>query len=150
MLVCLAQTKGLPVVFTLYFNNDDSGTNAGPGTSRISVVGAGGTPEGTTSRRKLLQSRSRFTRNLIFNHDLFNCAIVGGCSVQSHSATSNTYACGQQVSPLCAPRSGFLYAFIPTYRRTLLLQQLCQLALPRSLKRAWHPGNMSVLNAMSC
>ena len=93
-------------MFTLYFNNDDSGTNAGAGTSRISVVGAGGTPEGTTSRRKLLQGRRRFTRNLIFNHDLFNCAIVGGCSVQAHSATSNTYACGQQVSPLCAPRSG--------------------------------------------
>ena len=62
-----AQTPGLPVVFTLYFNNDDSGTNAGPGSSRITTVGAGGTPEGTTSRRKLLQ-RSRFTANLIFNH----------------------------------------------------------------------------------
>ncbi|KAK9845301.1 hypothetical protein WJX81_002824 [Elliptochloris bilobata] len=93
-------TPGLPVVFTLYFNNDDSGTNAGQGTSRISMVGAGGTPEGTTSRRKLLQ-RTRFTSNLVFNHDLFDCTIVSGCSVQTHSATSNTYACSQQVSPFC-------------------------------------------------
>ena len=38
-----------------------------------------------------------------FSPDLFNCAVAGGCTLQTNSATSNTYTCGSQITPLCAP-----------------------------------------------
>jgi len=137
----------VPVVFTLYFNNDDSGTNAGPGTSRISLVGAGGTPEGTTRRRallsqasaargeefteaagahgrSLLQPRSAFTANLIFNHDLFNCAIESNCAVTSSSATSNVYSCDQQITTLCGPRRASAPPRAPLSSHSTALQPL--------------------------